>query len=84
MEGVFAGARAALRRRTRRDLRDAGVRAAGELEARPRSAPWLHVLAIFGPTASGKSAVAQEVARLIPAELCLRRCDAGLPRAAAS
>ncbi|HSS81057.1 MAG TPA: tRNA (adenosine(37)-N6)-dimethylallyltransferase MiaA [Gaiellaceae bacterium] len=27
------------------------------------------VLAIFGPTASGKSAVAEEVARLIPAEL---------------
>ena len=29
----------------------------------------MHVLAIFGPTASGKSAVAEEVARLIPAEL---------------
>ena len=28
-----------------------------------------HVLAIFGPTASGKTAVAEEVARLIPAEL---------------
>jgi tRNA dimethylallyltransferase len=29
----------------------------------------MQVLAIFGPTASGKSAVAEEVARLIPAEL---------------
>jgi tRNA dimethylallyltransferase len=29
----------------------------------------MRVLAIFGPTASGKSAVAEEVARLIPAEL---------------
>jgi tRNA dimethylallyltransferase len=29
----------------------------------------VRVLAIFGPTASGKSAVAEEVARLIPAEL---------------
>ena len=28
-----------------------------------------HVLAIFGPTASGKTAVAEEVARRIPAEL---------------
>ena len=40
-----------------------------------RRAPCVHdnrpmpVLAIFGPTASGKSAVAEEVARLIPAEL---------------
>ena len=29
----------------------------------------MRVLAIFGPTASGKSAIAEEVARLIPAEL---------------
>ena len=29
----------------------------------------MRVLAIFGPTASGKSAVAEEVTRLIPAEL---------------
>ena len=29
----------------------------------------MRVIAIFGPTASGKSAVAEEVARLIPAEL---------------
>ena len=29
----------------------------------------MRVLAIFGPTASGKSAVAEEVARLVPAEL---------------
>jgi tRNA dimethylallyltransferase len=31
--------------------------------------PAVRVLAIFGPTASGKSAVAEEVTRLIPAEL---------------
>jgi tRNA dimethylallyltransferase len=31
--------------------------------------PAVRVLAIFGPTASGKSAVAEEVARLTPAEL---------------
>src|SRR4051812_1655199 len=37
--------------------------------SRPARGCVADVLAIFGPTASGKSAVAEEVARLIPAEL---------------
>ena len=37
------------------------------------------VLAIFGPTASGKSAVAEAVAAADPGRACLRRRDAGLP-----
>src|SRR4051794_8156472 len=37
--------------------------------SRPARGCVADVLAIFGPTASGKSAVAEEVARLVPAEL---------------
>jgi tRNA dimethylallyltransferase len=41
--------------------------AARRRRSSPPDAP--HVLAIFGPTASGKSAVAEEIAELIPAEV---------------
>ena len=34
-----------------------------------RQSPYLSVVAIFGPTASGKSAVAEAIAERIPAEL---------------
>ena len=40
------------------------------------------VLAVFGPTASGKTAVAEAIADRIPAEPDLRRLHAGLPRPA--
>ena len=40
------------------------------------------VLAIFGPTASGKTAIAQAVAERAPGGARLRRLDAGLPRPA--
>ena len=52
--------------------RKGGRAASGPGARRGRDAEGLRVLAIFGPTASGKSAVAEAVARQIPA-------DAGLP-----
>ena len=42
------------------------------------------VLAIFGPTASGKSAVAEAIAERIPAAVVVRRLGAALPRASRS
>jgi tRNA dimethylallyltransferase len=46
-----------------------GARFAGAPRRFQENPPVARVLAIFGPTASGKTAVAEEVARLIPAEL---------------
>ena len=60
-------ARAALRRRRGVPARRRRQRRASS--SSPARGSVADVLAIFGPTASGKSAVAEEVARLIPAEL---------------
>ena len=49
--------------------RKGGRAASGPGARRGRDAEGLRVLAIFGPTASGKSAVAEAVARQIPADL---------------
>src|SRR5206468_3523650 len=60
-----SGARARQRTRVPRLRRGRARRA----RPHPRAPPRMTVLAIFGPTASGKTAVAEAVAERIPAEI---------------